>query len=127
MREIGKVDMPRETLDLLFQKDHKGTSVADCIDSPINVTGFALYDADGSYHLKFIGVERDATKVKDYYTSSQVFIKDFMRLAKLVDDDNFFITVTPKEGKSNKGRKYLYIEEAPKKGGNNSNWKSIDW
>ena len=67
----------------------------------------------------------------DWYTGSQVFIKSFMRMVKMIFDDetgnlsqNLFITV--KKEKSKNGRDYYDIEEAPKKQPSNA-WKSMEW
>lgn len=121
MKEIGRRNVTKELTDMIFDKDHKGISVKDCIGRKITVTKFLVYDMeDGTYHLKFFDNED-----RDYYTGSQVFIKDFMRLAKSMGEADFIITV--EEAKSNKGRSYLTIPEAPKKESNSDAWKEIDW
>ena len=127
MKELGRMNVTKEQLDEIFDQEHKGTSVKNCIGAKITVTGFALYvtDEDNKYHLKFFG-ESGQGNTEDFFTGSQVFIKDFMRIAQNVPDgESFLITVC--EGESKKGRKYLYIEEAPKTTTNNNNWRSIDF
>ena len=122
MKEIGRKNVTQDTLDTLFDKSHTGISVKDTIGQKIVVTGFVVYDMeDGSYHLKFF--DNDG---KDYYTSSQVFIREFMRYASKNEDDGFDVfAITPKQAKSKKGRSYLYLFDNPDK--NNNGWKSIDW
>lgn len=121
MKEIGRKNVTKELTDMIFDKDHQGISVKDCVGRKLKVTRFLVYDMeDGTFHLKFFDDQE-----KDYYTGSQVFIKDFMRLAKASGDEDFEITV--EEGKSNKGRSYLTIPEAPKKESNSNKWKEMDW
>ena len=128
MKEIGRFNVENEALDEVFDKEHKGTSVKDCVGGKLEVVGFVVYDNEGSYHLKFFA-KSGKKVVEDFYTGSQVFIKDFMRLAnslELEEGDSFKITIA--EGESKQGRKYLYIEEAPKReprdvnGGLNVEW-----
>ena len=122
MKEIGRKNVTQEKLDTLFDTSHTGISVKDTIGQTIVVTGFVVYDMeDGSYHLKFFD-----NNDKDYYTSSQVFIKEFMRLAKEKDDEETF-TIEPKAGKSRKGRSYLYLNNDSEDRTTNDNWKSINW
>ena len=59
---------------------------------------------------------------RDYYTGSQVFIKNFILYAQSFEDDAFPITITVAEGKSKTGKKYYTIEEAPS---TSSNWREI--
>lgn len=127
MKEIGRFGIDNGALDEVFDKEHKGTSVKDCIGGKLEVTGFALYDNEGTLHLKFFA-KSGKKKVEDFYTSSQVFIKDFVRLAQsleLEEGDSFKVTVC--EGESKKGRKYLYIEEAPKREPRDVNgWRNME-
>ena len=125
MKEIGRMNVTKEQLDEVFDKEHKGTSVKDVIGAKLNVTGFALYDVEGTYHLKFFA-DSGQGNTEDFFTGSQVFIKDFMRIAKNVPDGETFL-ITVSEGESKKGRKYLYIEEAPKTKSNNTDWRNIDF
>ena len=125
MKELGRMNVTKEMLDEIFDKEHKGTSVKDVIGAKLTVTGFALYDVEGKYHLKFFA-ESGQGNTEDFFTGSQVFIKDFMRIAKNVPDgETFLITVC--EGESKKGRKYLYIDEAPKSISNNTDWRNIEF
>lgn len=126
MKEIGRVNVTKEQLDVIFSNGHNGIPMNTTIDKTIEIDGFAIYDnEDGTYHLKYIDTDGN-----DYYTSSKVFIREFMRLAKErdVNEDNSPFIITAKEGTSNKGRKYYYIEEAksvmdkPR-----DTWKSIEW
>ena len=122
MKEIGRKNVTQEKLDTLFDMSHTGISVKDTVGQKIIVTGFVVYDMeDGSYHLKFFDIDD-----KDYYTSSQIFIKDFMRLAEEMDDEETF-TIEPKAGKSRKGRSYLYLNNDSEDRTTNDNWKSINW
>ena len=121
MKEIGRFNVSKEITDMLFDKEHKGNSVKDNIDVEMLVTGFIIYDMEGDgYHLKFITHDD-----KDYYTSSQVFIKEFMRIAKNAEDKPFI--VTPIEATSSKGRKYLSIKESIPKSTDNDAWKNMNW
>lgn len=128
MKEIGRFNVENEALDEVFDKEHKGTSVKDCVGGKLEVVGFVVYDNEGSYHLKFFA-KSGKKVVEDFYTGSQVFIKDFMRLAnslELEEGDSFKITIA--EGESKKGRKYLYIEEAPKREPRDVNgWRNVEW
>lgn len=127
MKELGRMNVTKEQLDEIFDQEHHGTSVKDVIGAKITVTGFALYvtDEDNKYHLKFFG-DSGQGNTEDFFTGSQVFIKDFMRIAQNVPDgESFLITVC--EAESKKGRKYLYIEEAPKTTTNNNNWRSMNF
>lgn len=128
MKEIGRFNVGNEALDEVFDKEHKGTSVKDCVGGKLEVVGFVVYDNEGSYHLKFFA-KSGKKAVEDFYTGSQVFIKDFMRLAnslELEEGDSFKITIA--EGESKKGRKYLYIEEAPKREPRDVNgWRNVEW
>lgn len=128
MKEIGRFNVENEALDEVFDKEHKGTSVKDCVGGKLEVVGFVVYDNEGSYHLKFFA-KSGKKVVEDFYTGSQVFIKDFMRLAnslELEEGDSFKITIA--EGESKKGRKYLYIEEAPKREPRDVNgWLNVEW
>lgn len=127
MKLIGIKNMSKDALDEIFDKEHKGTSVKDIVGAKLTVVGFAVYDDEGTYKLKFLA-DSGQGKTEDFYTSSQVFIKDFMRLAKLHDEDeNMKYEITVCEGESQKGRKYLYIEEAPKKESKASAWRNIEW
>lgn len=129
MKEIGRFNVENGALDEVFDKEHKGTAVKDCIGGKLEIVGFVVYDNEGSYHLKFFAKAGKKGAVEDFYTGSQVFIKDFMRLAnslELEEGDSFKITVA--EGESKKGRKYLYIEEAPKREPRDTNgWRHIEW
>lgn len=123
MKELGRYNVTKEQLDEIFDKEHKGTAVKDVIGAKLTVTGFALYDIDGSYHLKFFA-DAGQGNTEDFFTGSQVFIKDFMRLAQTVPDGETF-TITVCEAESKKGRKYQYIEEAPKTNADNPNWRDM--
>lgn len=122
MKELGRANVTKEQLDVVFDKEHKGISVKDVVGSVINVSGFVVYDmGDNTFHLKFFD-----DKENDFYTSSQVFIKDFMRYAKEVDTIPFTITVA--EGESKKGRKFLFVTESRNNDRTaNDNWKNINW
>lgn len=123
MKQLARVNVTKDQLDEVFDKAHKGTSVKDIVGAHVLVTGFSLYDKDGTYHLKFFGDSGQGNH-EDFYTGSQVFIKDFMRLAQSIPEGESFEIVIA-EGESLKGRKYLYIENAPKAKSNNTDWRNI--
>ena len=123
MKQIGiTANVTQEMKDVIFAEGHKGIAVSDNVGTKVQVDGFALFekrkdagDRDDGFVLKFWDIEGN-----DWYTSSSVFIKSFMRMVKMVFDDdtgnlsqNLFITV--KKEKSKSGRDYYDIEEAPKK------------
>lgn len=121
MKEIGRRNVSKELTDLMFDKDHKGIAVKDIIGTTVSVVGFVIYDmGDGTYHLKFV----DAGGA-DYYTSSQVYIKEFMRIAKTTADDAVF-DATAIEAESKKGRKYITIKESIPSVASDE-WKNINW
>lgn len=123
MKELGRMNVTKEMLDEIFDKEHIGTSVKDVIGAKLTVTGFALYDVEGKYHLKFFA-ESGQGNHEDFFTSSQVFIKDFLRTAKQFEDGEPFDIIVA-QGESKKGRKYLYIENAPTTKSNNTDWRNI--
>lgn len=123
MKELARVNVTKEQLDEIFDQEHKGTSVKDVIGATIKVVGFSLYDVEGSYHLKFFGDSGQGNH-EDFFTSSQVFIKDFLRTAKQFEDGEPFDIIIA-QGESKKGRKYLYIENAPTTKSNNTDWRNI--
>ena len=121
MKEIGRFNVTREQLDAIFAEGHNGISVSTMADKKIVVAGFVVYDnEDNSKSLKFID-----TAGRDYYTSSQVFIKNFTLYMQSKEDSDFPVDITVKEGKSAKGRKYLTIEEYIGSGGNNNDWRNM--
>ena len=118
MKEIGRFNVTREQLDNIFTECHSSIAINTMVGTPICVAGFAIYDnEDDTKSLKIID---DAGR--DYYTGSQVFIKNFILYAQTFEDDAFPIIITPSEGKSKTGKKYYSIEEAPT---SNSNWRDI--
>ena len=135
MKEIGRTsNVTKEMTDKVFAQDHKGIAVADNVGTKVMVDAFCIYekskaagdDVDG-YVLKFWDTEGN-----DWYTSSAVFVKSFMRMAKLQLDMEYNLfpepmQVTIKKVKSSKtGRDYYDIEEAPSKEPSQA-WKEIDW
>lgn len=121
MKEIGRFNVTREQLDAIFAEGHNGISVSTMTDKKIVVAGFVVYDnEDNSKSLKFID-----TAGRDYYTSSQVFIKNFILYMQSKEDADFPVDITVKEGKSAKGRKYLTIEESIGSSGNNNDWRNM--
>lgn len=125
MKELARVNVTKEQLDEVFNQEHKGTSVKDVVGAHIMVTGFTLYDHEGNYHLKFFGDSGQGNH-EDFYTGSQVFIKDFMRLAQTKEDGETFEVIVS-EGESKKGRKYLYVENTPTTKSNNTDWRNIEF
>ena len=134
MKQIGRTaNVTKEMTDKIFEKDHKGIAIGDNVGVSVEVDAFTLYqkeeDKDGSeeFSLKFWDVEGN-----DWYAGSQVFIKSFMRMAKLrMDmDANLFLEpmkITIAQRKSGKtGRDYYDIEEAPSAQPSNK-WKDMEW
>lgn len=121
MKEIGRFNVTREQLDAIFTEGHDGIPVNTMVGCPINVDGFVVYEnEDQSKSLKFFD-----TQGRDYYTGSQVFIKNFIMYLQTKEDDEFPVTVTVKEGTSQKSkRKYLTIEEGSA-GANNGAWRNM--
>lgn len=127
MKEIGRINVTKEMLDVVFDKEHTGTSISTTVDKNLCITGFVLYDMeDGSYHIKVW--DKDGA---DYYTSSQCWIRAFMRYVKSTYDvdaiDKISLSVTTQEGKSNKGRRFLTIFEAPSEFRARNEWKTMNW
>ena len=135
MKEIGRTaNVTKEMTDKVFAQDHKGIAVKDNVGTKVQVDAFTVYqkskangdDVDG-FVLKFWDTEGN-----DWYTSSEVFVKDFMRMAQLnVDmETNMFMepmTITIRTEKAQKsGKNYYYIEEAPKKEPSQA-WKEMTW
>ena len=135
MKQIGiTANVTQEMKDVIFAEGHKGIAVSDNVGTKVQVDGFALFekrkdagDRDDGFALKFWDVEGN-----DWYTSSSVFIKSFMRMAQAAVDieTNMFVepmTITICSKKAQKsGNSYYDIEEAPQKETDQS-WKSIDW
>lgn len=131
MKEIGRTsNVTKEMTDKIFEEGHKGISVGDNVGTKVLVDAFTLYvdEKDGKtlFSLKFWDNEG-----QDWYTGSQVFIKDFMRLAKekLEEATNMFpepMQITICKEKSQSNRDYYYIEEAPKKEASTA-WRSMEW
>lgn len=118
MKEIGRFNVSKEKLDQIFTEGHESIPVSTMIGRHIVVDGFVIYDnEDGTKSLKLV----DDTG-RDYYTGSQVFIKNFILYAQTFNDNEFPITIRPIEGKSKTGKKYYTIEEAPTV---SSNWRDI--
>lgn len=121
MKEIGRFNVTREQLDAIFAEGHDGIPVNTMVGCPINVAGFVVYEnEDNTKSLKFFD-----TQGRDYYTGSQVFIKNFIMYLQTKEDDEFPVQVTVKEGTSQKSkRKYLTIEEGSA-GANNGAWRNM--
>lgn len=121
MKELGRYNITREQLDEIFTEGHNGISIATMVDKIIVVSGFAIYAGeDGAKSLKIID-----TAGRDYYTSSQVFVKNFIIYMQSKQDADFPVDITVKEATSKKGRKYLTIEEAASGDGNNDGWRNL--
>lgn len=134
MKQIGRTsNVTKEMTDKVFEKDHRGIAIGDNVGVTVMVDAFTIYqkekDKDGSedFSLKFWDTEGN-----DWYAGSQVFIKSFMRMAKLRLDmeSNMFLEpmkVTIVQKKSNTtGRDYYDIEEAPTAQPSNK-WKEMEW
>ena len=123
MKEIGRFGVTREMLDDVFSEGHNGISIATKVGSKIQIRGFALYEVeDGGKSLKLFDTEG-----RDYYTQSQVFIRNTIEYFQTKEDEEFPIEITVVEVTSKKGRKYLTIEEAVSGDGNNDGWRSVTW
>lgn len=121
MKEIGRFNVTREQLDEIFTEGHSSIAINTMVGKPISVAGFAIYDNEDKEGSKSLKIIDDAGR--DYYTGSQVFVKNFILYAQSFEDDDFPITITPSEGKAKtSGKKYYSIEEAPT---SNSNWRDI--
>lgn len=124
MKEVGRYNVTKDQTDIVFDRDHSGISIGTMAGKSIEVVGFIIYDnEDGSYHLKVWDKDE-----RDYYTSSQVFIKNFIKYMKLFEDLDAAIPVevSPVEIKSNKGRSYLSFTEAPSAESNNDAWRNLN-
>ncbi len=133
MKEIGRTaNVTKDMTDKIFEDGHKGIDIKDNVGVTVEVTDFTLYqkeqEKDNSTDLSLKFWDKEGN---DWYTGSQVFIKSFMRMIKMVFDDktgnlsqNLFVTV--KKEKSKNGRDYYDIEEAPKKQPSNA-WKNMEW
>ena len=133
MKEIGRTsNVTKDMTDMVFEKDHKGISVADNAGTKVEVIAFVLYQKDmikdksDDLVLKFWDKEG-----QDWYAGSQIFIKSFMRMIKEVIDlesnllpEPMKITITAT--KSAKGFTYYDIEEAPKAKPSKA-WLDMEW
>ena len=122
MKEVGRFNVSREQLDAIFTEGHNGIAINTMVDKTINIAGFVLYDMEED-NAKQIKIIDDAGR--DYYTGSQVFIKNLIIYLQSKNDDEFPVTITVKEAESKKGRKYLTIEEAIGSDGNNDGWRNV--
>ena len=133
MKEIGRTsNVTKEMTDQIFEKDHKGISVADNAGTKVQVDAFTLYQKDpikdksDDFVLKFWDVEG-----QDWYAGSQIFIKSFMRMIKEHIDLNTNLLPEPMEititaTKSSKGFNYYDIAEAPKAQPSKA-WLDMGW
>ena len=120
MKQLAIFNVTRNQLDNIFEKGHKGIPVSDMVDKAIDLDGFALYKTDdGDLTIKI--VDKDG---RDYFTYSQVFIKNLMEYLKTVDDNDFPTTIHVTSEKSKKGGKTYYsIKEAINS--NSTDWRSL--
>ena len=120
MKQIGIFNVTRNQLDNVFTEGHKGIAINTMAGKSIKIEGFAIYQMDdGSKSIKIFD-----TDGRDYYTSSQVFIKNLMEYLQTLDDSDFPATVNVVEEKSQKGRTYYTIAEAIKTFDNNA-WRNL--
>lgn len=121
MKEVGRFNVTREQLDAIFAEGHDGISISTMVGSKIQIAGFAIYENDDNTRsIKIID-----TAGRDYYTTSQVFVKNLILFLQSKDDDEFPVEITVSQATSKKGRTYLTIEEAIGSDGDNNNWRSI--
>ena len=120
MKQIGIFNVTRNQLDNVFTEGHKGIAINTMGGKSIKIEGFAIYQMDdGSKSIKIFD-----TDGRDYYTSSQVFIKNLIEYLQTLEDDEFPATVNVVEEKSQKGRTYYTIAEAVNTFDNNA-WRSL--
>lgn len=120
MKQIGIFNVTRNQLDNVFTEGHKGIAINTMVGKSIKIEGFAIYQMDdGSKSIKIFD-----TDGRDYYTSSQVFIKNLVEYLQTLNDDDFPATVNVVEEKSQKGRTYYTIAEAVSTFDNNA-WRNL--
>ena len=120
MKQIGIFNVTRNQLDNVFTEGHKGIAINTMGGKSIKIEGFVIYQMDdGSKSIKIFD-----TDGRDYYTSSQVFIKNLIEYLQTLDDADFPTTVNIVEEKSQKGRTYYTIAEAIKTHDNNA-WRNL--
>ena len=120
MKQIGIFNVTRNQLDNVFTEGHKGIAINTMAGKSIKIEGFVIYQMDdGSKSIKIFD-----TDGRDYYTSSQVFIKNLIEYLQTLDDAEFPATVNIVEEKSQKGRTYYTIAEAVNTFDNNA-WRSL--
>ena len=120
MKQIGIFNVTRNQLDNVFTEGHKGIAINTMAGKSIKIEGFVIYQMDdGSKSIKIFD-----TDGRDYYTSSQVFIKNLIEYLQTLDDVEFPATVNIVEEKSQKGRTYYTIAEAVNTFDNNA-WRSL--
>lgn len=123
MKEVGRFNVTREQLDAIFAEGHNGIAINTMVGKQINVAGFVIYDMEEEGNAKQVKLIDDSGR--DYYTGSQVFIKNLILYLQTKNDEDFPVSITVKESESKKGRKYLTIEEAVGSSGNNDGWRSM--
>ncbi len=120
MKQIGIFNVTRNQLDNVFTEGHKGIAINTMGGKSIKIEGFVIYQMDdGSKSIKIFD-----TDGRDYYTSSQVFIKNLIEYLQTLDDADFPTTVNVVEEKSQKGRTYYTIAEAVNTF-DNSAWRNL--
>ena len=120
MKQIGRFNVTREQLDKVFEENHAGVPISSMVGKELVIDGFVVYDmGDNTKSIKIFDIAG-----RDFYTSSQVFIKNLVEYFQTLDDSDFPATIHVVEAKSSKGRTYYTIEEAVP-GENNNSWRNI--
>ena len=122
MKQIGRFNVTREQLDKVFEENHAGVPISSMVGKELVIAGFVVYDmGDNTKSIKIFDIAG-----RDFYTSSQVFIKNLIEYLQTLDDTDFPASVHIEEVQSNKGRKYYTIKEAVSSA-NNDSWRTINF
>ena len=122
MKQIGRFNVTREQLDKVFEENHAGVPISSMVGKELVIDGFVVYDmGDNTKSIKIFDIAG-----RDFYTSSQVFIKNLIEYLQTLDDTDFPASVHIEEVQSNKGRKYYTIKEAVSSA-NNDSWRTINF
>ena len=122
MKQIGRFNVTRDQRDKVFEEIHAGVPISSMVGKELVIDGFVVYDmGDNTKSIKIFDIAG-----RDFYTSSQVFIKNLIEYLQTLDDTDFPASVHIEEVQSNKGRKYYTIKEAVSSA-NNDSWRTINF
>lgn len=122
MKQIGRFNVTREQLDKVFEENHAGVPISSMVGKELVIDGFVVYDmGNNTKSIKIFDIAG-----RDFYTSSQVFIKNLIEYLQTLDDTDFPASVHIEEVKSTKGRTYYTIKEAVSSA-NNDSWRTINF